>query len=680
MTFKRFIGLVICLFTAMGITGCGAKPPSITPAVEKSLPAEKVPPLSIAEDPNKKVEPTFGTKPAPDTKDKPAPAAQTDAELLEKVSQRLLTVMAPLPPFVKKPTFEIVKDDKINAYAKAEIEGKGEELKVIPRVVVFSGLMERVIKGKDDAAGAEDRLAFILSHELGHVYLAHIVQRPPGETAFVQQVFTRDQESQADLKGMEMALKAGFSFQRGRGAIHRMKELGLNYSSFEGLGVDHPSWNDRLTLMDKDQAMLWKSMSAFQNGTFFLLFEQYAAAERCFQEVTKEFPQCHEAWNNLGYALLMQYCDDLDADDLRQLGIGQVVVGGFYTRPQSLEPTARSMEDRTWKAAVAALEQALKLKPDLVLAKANLGVAYLVAPRGTNVQKARQYLQEAVEQMPSDKNLPPLAQAATLINAGVAVLAAGQHKESIALFARGEDTARKFVGDLPRAPVTFALFSALCYNRGLLLAASPDEPLRRAALAEFERYLSVASPASSWRPLAQERYLKLCKDLDVKPKENPQPASLKLSMFRLVTSVKLTPELTVALSEPITAVSARLGEGRRIPIVRGTKLVRVNYPDHGIELLAADRVLAIRLRGEKAPALPIQGRGVAGGAQTLRLGMSQEELDRILKDQPHEQRQLDQADIEYRYYPQLGLATRMQEDKLEELVVAQIPRRAGGEE
>ena len=462
------VGLGICLVgvfrgnapKAAGKNTTAPTPPTVVaagarPIVENSSPKGKLADgLKDEQTPGKKEEPAHGTK------EEPAPVDQTDGELLEKVSQRLLTVMDPLPSFVKKPTFEIVNEDKINAYAKAELEGKGSELKVIPKVVVYSGLMNRVIKGKEDAPGAEDRLAFILSHELGHVYLAHIVRRPPGETAFIQQVFTRDQESQADLKGMQMALKAGFSFQRGQGAIHRMKELGLNYSSFEGLGVDHPSWNDRLMLMDKDQATLWKSMSAFQNGTFFLLFEQYTAAER-FLEVTKEFPQCYEAWNNLGYARLMQYCDDLNADDLRELDIGQVVVGGFFTRPQSLEPTVRSMEQRTWKGAVAALEQALKLKPDLVLAKANLGVAYLVAPQGKDVPKARQYLQEAVEQMPPDKHIPPLARASTLINAGVAVLAVGQHKESIALFAQGEDTARKFAGDLPRASATFALLRRL---------------------------------------------------------------------------------------------------------------------------------------------------------------------------------------------------------------------------
>src|SRR6202011_809202 len=111
----------------------------------------------------------------------------------------------------------------------------------------------------------------------------------------VRMVFSREQEIAADLKGAELLMKAGFSHNRGMHAIRRMTKLGLNYSSFEGLQASHPSWDDRITLLDKKQAELWKSMAAFNNGTYFLLSEQYPAAEVCFRRVVEEFPKCHEA-------------------------------------------------------------------------------------------------------------------------------------------------------------------------------------------------------------------------------------------------------------------------------------------------------------------------------------------------------------------------------------------------
>jgi hypothetical protein len=121
----------------------------------------------------------------------------------------------------------------------------------------------------------------------------------------------------------------------------------------------HPSWTDRLTLLDKEQAQLWQAMSAFENGVFFLLVEQYPSAESCFRQVTREFPQCHEAWTNLGDSLLMQYCDKLQADDVRQFNVGQLAVGAFYNRSESLEGMVRGPDKRLWNEAVAALGKIL---------------------------------------------------------------------------------------------------------------------------------------------------------------------------------------------------------------------------------------------------------------------------------------------------------------------------------
>src|SRR5207248_10198341 len=104
-------------------------------------------------------------------------------------------------------------------------------------------------------------------------------------------------------------------------------------------------------------------------------------------------------WVNLGHALLMQYCDGLETADLRQLDIGQVVACCFYARPQSLEVKIRGVNEPLWRKAVGALQQALKRNPDLVLARANLGLAYLVHPEGRDVKRAAQYFQEALAKL-----------------------------------------------------------------------------------------------------------------------------------------------------------------------------------------------------------------------------------------------------------------------------------------
>ena len=278
-----------------------------------------------------------------------AEITQSDRDLVERVSHRLLAVTDSVPDYyIWPPTFGVLDDEKeIQAHAFAH----HEDGKALPRVEVWTGLLHQVIQGDPD------RLALILGHELGHVTLRHIVREPRGQTPFVQTVFTREQEIAADRKGIELTLRAGYSHRRALKGFQRMIDLGFEYSPLEGLRLDHPSLKDRLTYLDKDQSALWRAMGAFDDGRYFLLYEQYGSAERCFRAVTREFPNCYEAWANLGDALLMRYCDSLETDDLRRFELGQLVVGGFYHRPESLEEKIRGVNEGLWRDAVGALRE-----------------------------------------------------------------------------------------------------------------------------------------------------------------------------------------------------------------------------------------------------------------------------------------------------------------------------------
>lgn len=604
----------------------------------------------------------------------------TDNELVDQTWQRLLAVCDPVAGLEWPPAVRIEPKPVINAYATVLV-GKtaGGEVKLLPRVVVFQGMLDKVIRPKDDPdkAGAPDRLAYVLGHELSHILLGHIKRPAFGQTEFTALVFGRDQETAADVKGTELALKAGYSMRRGLTAIHRMMKMGLEYSSFEGLSADHPSWSDRLTYADRDQAKLWKSMSAFSNGTYFLLTEQYAAAETCFRRVTQEFPKCPEAWTNLGYALLMQYCDGLDTDDLRQLKVGQILVGGFYRRPKSLEPPVRGRDEKIWQEAVSALTRSLKLDPGQALAKADLGVAYLVHPSGTpSVALAGRYLQEAAARAKDDDDLDPWARATVLINAGVADLAGKRAEESARRFDEGEQVARRLFGSA-RLVSAGPLGTALLYNRALLLAGSGEAKDQSEATELLEKYLHMAASGSSWWPLAYERYAALCKKLGKDPKAKEELANPFQRRWRLVTNVRLGSGARIVLSEPVADAAARLGE--KVPVVSRTKLVRLRYPGHGVEVLATDTVLAICLVSPKAPPLVLRGAGQGAPTRELRLATPQKELDKILEDQYYDLRKLESRGVTCRFYPALGLGVRFKDEKVAELVVAQIPRVADRE-
>jgi hypothetical protein len=269
--------------------------------------------------------------------------------------------------------------------------------------------------------------------------------------------------------------------------------------------------------------------------------------------------------------------------------------------------------------------------------------------------------------------------AAVRVNAGAAELAAGEPAAAGKQFAAAEKVLRD-AGDLPQAPVTLGAVSALLYNRALWLAASPNEPQRRDALKQFEQYLRIAPPASAWWPLAYEHYTRLCRALNQPAKTQAELARREQPGFRPLTSVKLASGPTIRLGEPVREAADRLGKGATAPVDGGQGLARWRYPEHGIDLLAADRVLAICLKGPKAPAVAVQKMGTGAETHDLRPEMTRADLDKTLAGEPYDVRQLDRPGVGYRFYPGLGLAARLANGRVDELVLAQIPRKAARKE
>jgi hypothetical protein len=123
------------------------------------------------------------------------------------------------------------------------------------------------------------------------------------------------------------------------------------------------------------------------------------------------------------------------------------------------------------------------------------------------------------------------------------------------------------------------------------------------------------------------------------------------------------------------AVRGRLGKVEPVPAIRGANLVRLVYPDLGTEIIGASEVLAIRLKGKSAPALDIRSSGLGSTSTTIRIGMSREKLEEIVADQDYDYRQIDDPDVNYRFYRGLGLAVRLQEGTVDELALVQVPDR-----
>jgi hypothetical protein len=208
-----------------------------------------------------------------------------------------------------------------------------------------------------------------------------------------------------------------------------------------------------------------------------------------------------------------------------------------------------------------------------------------------------------------------------------------------------------------------------------MLAASAKTDERKLALENFERFLTGTSPASAWWSLAYDRYTKLCRELDQTPKKKPDLIASGRVTLRLVTTLPLSGDTSVTLNEPLADARKLLGAGQEVQIVKNTKLVRVKYPERGIDLLGTENVLAILLSGPKAPELPVRPTGVGTQTVKLKIGMTTSEIEKLLGDEEYDFREIDQPGHSYRFYADIGLALRLRQGKVEELAIVQIPRR-----
>lgn len=593
------------------------------------------------------------------------PATAADSAIVRTMFARLMAV-TPKPdvPYAWPPKWYIEgKPGELNAYATPD-----------GRVVVTPDMLHLVIKDN------QDLLAFVIGHELGHHIMGHVNgmhARRVSNQALLG-AGKRHDETEADSLGARLAIAAGYSWTKILRGISDGMGTMSEYPGFVALRVDHPSWTDRGTFIngirgDQGQVALWQQMAAFRNGNYFLMVEQYDVAARSFKAVTKEFPDAAEAWVNLGYALLMQYCDRLETADLRRFDIGQPVVAAFYKRPVTLESKVRGVSADTWNEAVAALKQAVQLRPSLALARSYLGLAYLVHPSGTkDAATASKYLQEAVAAAPNDSLLDPTGRVAILINAGVAQFAAGRQEEALSGFSRARDAARAAfsAADGPRTPG--GLLNSIEFNEAWLQTAGTASATQAAGAAKLEQWLAKASPASAWWPLGYERYAKAMAAAGRTPVPEATLRKRTGPAFRPVAAVSLAGGLVVTLAEPASAVRSRLGKATETPVVAGQNVNWLAYPERGITVLAATEVLAVSLSGDKAPPLSLRPTTLGSPPVTVRVGMTADELIAVIGDD-YEMKRLQEDAPAFRYYRQLGLGVRVKAGTVVELFVAQLP-------
>lgn len=587
-----------------------------------------------------------------------------DTAYLQDVFDKLLSAPSAQthPDYLKSwpPTLLVQEDEDPNAFATTD--------GCKPYVVVTSGLASKILEGKPD------RAAFVVGHELSHLLLGHVKCSAPEATTILQRLaFTRDQEYAADLNGMKLALEAGYSKSVGVSAYSRMDEL-YPGGSFEALASDHPSSKDRLAQLDDQNAALWRSMSAFDNGVYFLLTEHYQLAADAFDRITHEFPGAYEAWANLGYARLMLYADQLSPEDVQALHVNAIVAGGFYVRPESMMGELRGRDPAMWNSALVALRQADRLKPNSPIVLANLGLASLIKPDGSDAADAVQKLEQAVQLLNNDPSIDPVSATAIRMNLAVAYEAAGDSDKAKSTM----DAMADILSRLVDAGAGGMIAPAYLYSRGMSLAATPAPTDQAKAWVAMETYLSTASPSSLWWPLAYERYKSLAATLKKPPLSKDELQARSGYALLQAYDVTTAGGRKIQLSTPNAEIEKSLGMGENATVAGSLK--RVNFPALNVALLEDDKeVVAIVLDSPQSPPVTLKESGLGGKEISLRVGMKMTELETALKPENaarYAYSGLLSNDKRYRFYPDLGIALRVSDsNQVAEIVVVQVPRK-----
>lgn len=160
----------------------------------------------------------------------------------------------------------------------------------------------------------EDKIAYVISHELAHHYLSHSWMRNTslgyvsaiGE--FVDnQASSYDQrklaETSADLFGGFFGQIAGYNvLSYGKEGLEEI----YNHYKLPREIKGYPSFEDRINIIDSKIDDANKLTTLFNVGNILMMLGKYDEAKLCFEDILKENFTSREIYNNLGLVFLLK--------------------------------------------------------------------------------------------------------------------------------------------------------------------------------------------------------------------------------------------------------------------------------------------------------------------------------------------------------------------------------------
>ena len=185
---------------------------------------------------------------------------------------------------------------------------------------------EKVIKLFCGEENFEDKIAFILAHELAHYYLQHGWMIDTGlsfasevrkDLRYRNQTYeeVKEAESQADIYAGFYGLIAGYNvLEHAENTMDRIYE---SYG-FPRSSKHYPTYNDRIKIINDKKVQAEKLANIFEVANVLLKFGKYSLSKDYYETILKSKFNSREIYNNLGLSYLM-YGISISDDDKAKL-------------------------------------------------------------------------------------------------------------------------------------------------------------------------------------------------------------------------------------------------------------------------------------------------------------------------------------------------------------------------
>ncbi len=563
---------------------------------------------------------------------------------LEKIVVELDKVIPENKNFKYPIKCTLVDKNEVNAYAHVEKEGKDYRA----AMVVFSGLVK-------SAKGDVKTIRAVVAHELSHLSLGHLLDTDPSARD-VRNLWTRQQEYEADKYGAEALVKAGYAKKDMVNMLLFLdRDQGREGPWLDNLTADHADPKARAAeLADNPSAL--KALITFDTALAYEDDRNHLYTKKLFDDAVMQWPDLKEAYINSGKCSLMFYYDNLPQavrTSWWRPDFGPLITNIHAAIPQATEVTDEDRE--RWKDALKAAKLALTNNPDTVAANELMALVSVLEPDAKkDVVQSGSYWFEKFQ-----KGADKVTSLRYANNAAVGYQRTGNVSQAYFIIIAAQKAAGIFN-------------SALGENLGLVKVTGRSKDDDTLAANVLFTWLSNTPPVSPRWDVVKKTFDDICATVGITAKPITQKPGALCKVTTLVTFGK---ELGILL--PVSGVIASVGPPEK----------QVSFAEKWPDLLEIrwhNELLTIWTEREKVmritsyePGAYLQLRPIDKASDSLfkiAVGMTKAELFAIVSESSAVQKNLARGGKldEWSYFPDLNMGVLIENDKVKAITVTPV--------